>query len=610
MASGSSSHAGSSSLAALVLRRPPSRKSCADARLSTAASVAYTFLDRAEAEYESLGDVVPIAKELQRRHEREQPYSWLNRRVMLSVNPGRPLLPSYAAGASTASTHADAAAARNDELLRPDGDEHIFRLAEAAARQAEEGIVSTVACAGESGSGKTEAAKLVLLHLMQRCSSAMQGGAGGDGAAGAEEHEQMHRAVSLTLLLARSVLETFGHAAGPANRNASRLVLHTCVDVRGSKHAGAGLLHGARLQATLMQTGRAASPPAQGHANFQLLCAAAASASPHELAGLALHELRLLMPEGGTAGAVSAAAGSPGIAGVPGFAGPTFETVGGALRALGMEEDLVEQLRQLLLGLLLLGQVDLSSPLLLQLAAAGRKASAVLSLPRAARSGRAESQPPPPPGAELLAQCEALLGCEALSELLIAAPDDPDGGMCGATSARGGDAADAPVRWRTAAEAAEARDAVVARAYEALFDAMLRWLNAALAEAAGQPPSKPMARRKGAGDGAVAVLDSPGLEGVGLGLPEPSLESLSANYLAERMRLGLLDLLLPPPPQHVLEDEGLLATKAHGRELGVEASALIHDIEAAFELLAGSVEDDEVGGGGDGGDGGGRRSQL
>ena len=40
--------------------------------------------------------------ELQKRHKRNQPYTWLNRRVLLSVNPGRPLAAVYAATNGTA----------------------------------------------------------------------------------------------------------------------------------------------------------------------------------------------------------------------------------------------------------------------------------------------------------------------------------------------------------------------------------------------------------------------------------------------------------------------------------------------------------------------------
>ena len=96
---------------------------------------------------------------LRKRHASGEPYAWLDHDCLLSVNPGRPLPSLYgrsrvAAAAAAPSTSDDAP--------------HIFALAESAARRAARGEVAYIVVAGESGAGKTEAAKLLLLHLLHR----------------------------------------------------------------------------------------------------------------------------------------------------------------------------------------------------------------------------------------------------------------------------------------------------------------------------------------------------------------------------------------------------------------------------------------------------------
>jgi hypothetical protein len=163
--------------------------------------------------------------ELMRRHQRRQPYTWLNERVLLSVNPGRPLLNGCADNDLTSAAHRKASVASEEELLQGDGEEHLFGLAEAAARQAEHGVVATITCVGESGSGKTEAGKLALLHLIQRRTD--------ENRMDDSRGMRVHHSLSLSLLLSRSVVEAFSHTAGPANFSATRLVLSTCLDING-----------------------------------------------------------------------------------------------------------------------------------------------------------------------------------------------------------------------------------------------------------------------------------------------------------------------------------------------------------------------------------------
>lgn len=196
-----------------------------------------------------------------------------------------------------------------------------------------------------------------------------------------------------------------------------------------------------------MQAGRAGSGY---HPNFLLFWAVAKSASAVELVGLAPHELRLLSQagEGGHVDRMAVACGG-GRQEAHGLEWPAIE---GLLMALGMEAALVEQMRALLLGLLLLGQVVISGPLLLQLARSRRTAAAVIESPRDTRGcigsqAAGHREPPPPPGAAVLAACEALLGV-GVSEALMRDPlagteRDSDGGF------------------RASPAAEEARDAII-----------------------------------------------------------------------------------------------------------------------------------------------------
>ena len=74
------------------------------------------------------------------------------------------------------------------------------------------GADQSILVSGESGAGKTEASKLVLLHLLHRAGELR--GLGGHG-----PDEPLRR----TLLLCRPVLEALTHAATPANANATRV---------------------------------------------------------------------------------------------------------------------------------------------------------------------------------------------------------------------------------------------------------------------------------------------------------------------------------------------------------------------------------------------------
>ena len=296
-------------------------------------------LDGLDAAHHDELQLEALAAWLQAQHTVGRPFGWLRPDVLLAVNPGRPLAGLHGDRAATMSLHD--AAVRHASSSPGDWPAHPFAVGEAAARRAAAGEDACVCVLGESGSGKSECAKLVLMHLLNLPHDAAQTYHMPE-AALAAGGAPAHRALGVATLLARSMLEAFTHAAAPANANASRALLAT----RLTLAKPSGLLIGAKLQLALLHEGRAGAPPPRGHGNFHALHAAAHDAHARgELAGLAPHMLRLLTPAGTPAEAAGAARGA------------SFAQIGGALRALGLSSESVDALRRRLVGLLLLGQL-------------------------------------------------------------------------------------------------------------------------------------------------------------------------------------------------------------------------------------------------------------
>ena len=561
-----------------------------------------------------------LAEWLHVRHSTGLPCAWLRPPsralgapggVLISVNPGRPLaglhgdkdatekLHNAATGLHDATANVDSSGwhgggsdSGNVEIGRSSNvnegwPAHPFAVAEAAAQRAAlSGEDACIAVLGESGSGKTEVCKLVLLHLLNLPRSVIHAYHTVD-AGLAELGVPAHRALGLATLLSRSVLEAFTHAAAPTNANASRCVLATQLTLS----ADGGFVVGARLLPMLLQSGRAGHGPCTlGHGNFHALHAAAATATVEELGGLHPYQLRLLAPPGARREEVGAARGA------------SFETLGAALRGLGMTRRDVERLRELLLGLLLLGQLPASE-------LRDTESAAV-----AAMGGGAVATGDSIANAALLARrCEALLGGGVESRL-------------GAFDVRqlveremlGGGDAHPP----TDDELFEARGAVVSRAYEHLVASLAAWINRRLEDVAGQPVEQfaggvELAAQLAEGGGvhlrdsarasfggSVTLVDAPGMEALGsevddeasgdgttpaqdppgtpAGAPphaEPSSQShrlggaaaaaaatraptasyslLVANYTAERLRASMLGFALPPAPPRALADDAL-----------------------------------------------------
>lgn len=83
------------------------------------------------------------------------------------------------------------------------------------------------------------------------------------------------------------------------------------------------------------------------------------------------------------------------------------------------------------------------------------------------------------------------------------------------------------------------------------------------------------------GNGSVTIFDFPGLEGFEAHI---SVDALCSSYLAERLRLLVLQLMLPPPPESTRGDEalGFIFTRWEGREADC---VRVEDIEDCFMLL-------------------------
>jgi len=234
-----------------------------------------------------------LAAALRASYSAEEPCAWLRRdRVLLSVNPGRPLPGLH--GDRSCTQLLQLAVWRAHAQRGKESPAHPFALGEAAAQRAADGGKACVCVVGESGSGKSEVAKLVLLHLLDLPPNVMHTYADPDAEA-VRAGASAHRAIGVAVVLSRGLLESFTHAATPANPNSSRLVLATQL-----WFSPGAFLVGARYQMTLLQAMLAGRPPSRAHSNFHVLHAAALSASTDELGGVVPSALRLL--GGGGAG--------------------------------------------------------------------------------------------------------------------------------------------------------------------------------------------------------------------------------------------------------------------------------------------------------------------
>lgn len=146
-----------------------------------------------------------VLHQLRIRYEKEQIYTDVGRGILLSVNPFR-LLPLYSA--QNLQKYVDVDNTNDLETLPA----HVFKMAARALlalrqNNKDQAIVIT----GESGSGKTEAAKLLIHFIVQASSAKAKAG---------EIAEAMK--LQRRILFASPLLESFGNAKTARNNNSSR----------------------------------------------------------------------------------------------------------------------------------------------------------------------------------------------------------------------------------------------------------------------------------------------------------------------------------------------------------------------------------------------------
>ena len=172
---------------------------------------------------------------------------------------------------------------------------HVFAVADRAYRSmAHYGSSQAVIISGESGSGKTETAKIVMSFL------AWAGGSRGlKGGAGAPDDASAATLAS-RVLQANPLLESFGNARTLRNDNSSRFGKFTKI-----LFTGAGAIAGARISTYLLEKSRLVThaPGERGYHAFYELCAGASKAQRFTLrlpppAAIAAAEFPYLFPEG------------------------------------------------------------------------------------------------------------------------------------------------------------------------------------------------------------------------------------------------------------------------------------------------------------------------
>ncbi|EQC28715.1 hypothetical protein SDRG_13588 [Saprolegnia diclina VS20] len=211
-----------SDVAELFLQRPEAPPDQADA---ITARLHGNLTGRNETQAQALEHALLYT--LRTRYRDEQIYTECGASVLLSMNPKRPV-PLYTPDRIRAYRHRQTL-----HELPP----HLFGLAEDAMRALHEsGDDQAIVLLGESGSGKSEAAKLVLQYLCHHEQSRgsirtkSRSNASEGSAASSSSSISVHIPVEEQILHAVAVLEAFGHVRLGSNANASRVAKLTSVD--------------------------------------------------------------------------------------------------------------------------------------------------------------------------------------------------------------------------------------------------------------------------------------------------------------------------------------------------------------------------------------------
>ncbi|KAL4144835.1 hypothetical protein PRNP1_013960 [Phytophthora ramorum] len=162
---------------------------------------------------------------LRARYRMEQVYTWVDR-VLVGVNPVTPL-PIYTPDHMQAYNKSREQTPLYEKDTVNDAPPHVFALAQNALRCMQDaGEDQAVILLGGMGSGKSEAAKLIVQYLCEIGDSAIP--------RDSEADSGVLHPIGQQILHAFSILEAFGNAATPQNPNSSRFA--KMISVEFSKH--------------------------------------------------------------------------------------------------------------------------------------------------------------------------------------------------------------------------------------------------------------------------------------------------------------------------------------------------------------------------------------
>ncbi|DAZ96795.1 TPA: hypothetical protein N0F65_007056 [Lagenidium giganteum] len=161
---------------------------------------------------------------LRARYRMEQIYTWVDR-VLVSINPVTPL-PIYTPSQMMAHKSREQSPFFESETMN-EAPPHVFAIAQSAIRCMQDAAEDqAVILLGSMGSGKSEAAKLIVQYLCEVGENTVRSEADSD--------PGLLHPIGQQILHAFTILEAFGNAATTQNRNSSRFA--KMISVEFSKH--------------------------------------------------------------------------------------------------------------------------------------------------------------------------------------------------------------------------------------------------------------------------------------------------------------------------------------------------------------------------------------
>lgn len=280
-----------------------------------------------------------ILHSLADRFFRGKIYTWTGP-VLIAVNPFQ-RLPLY--------TEDILEEYRRDGLLKAQGlqsgqdlEPHVFAIADRSFRQmmAEQRKSQSILISGESGAGKTETTKIVMLYL-----TTLGAGASEEGAAENSEDSTMQR-----VLQSNPVLEAFGNARTLRNDNSSRF--GKFIELGFSR---AGHLMGAKVQTYLLEKVRLAFH-ASGERNYHIFYQLLRGCQEEEHAKYEFHDGLTGGLELSNFFHYTGQGGAPHLREFSDESGLEYTLK--AMRRLGWSEETIDEVLKIVAGLLHLGQIS------------------------------------------------------------------------------------------------------------------------------------------------------------------------------------------------------------------------------------------------------------